>query len=213
MAEVQTVQVGKENNVLNGGEWELKQYGRLKGAGQSEETASWKIFEPSEESGRLTVTILNTGHFFISQEHTMLEGFSLISAQTWLKVLRKSDWLLFGSNAKLQKCRMFKVQFSGESKEKSMENCHSCIQKLQMYVDVQNSSLMESSERYTEGRMPINEIAQSVMNQQRKELDTSENPVLGSDELGMFIKLCLLDQHFPAFVESVEKELHKVAEN
>ncbi|OCT87091.1 hypothetical protein XELAEV_18020785mg [Xenopus laevis] len=164
-----------ERTVLNGGKWEFKQYGRLKEAGQSEETASWKIFQSSEESGRLTLTILNTGHFFISQEHTMLEGFSLISAQT---CLRKSDLLLLESNAK----------------------------NLQMYVDVQNGSLMESSERYTEGRLTSKQIAQSVLNKHRKELDTSENLVLSSEEF-------LLDQHFPAFAESVEKELHKVAEN
>ncbi|KAE8617252.1 hypothetical protein XENTR_v10009013 [Xenopus tropicalis] len=162
--------------VLNGGEWELKQYGRLKGAGQSEETTSWK------------------------------EGFSLISAQTWLKVLRKSDWLLFGSNSK--------VQFTGESEEKRMENCHSCLQKLQVFIDLQNCFLMESSHyRPTDGSVPIKQITQCVMNQQSKGLDTSENPVAGSEELGMFIKLCLLDEHFPVFVESVEKELHKVAQN
>uniref|UniRef100_A0A803K6X6 Uncharacterized protein n=1 Tax=Xenopus tropicalis TaxID=8364 RepID=A0A803K6X6_XENTR len=155
--------------VLNGGEWELKQYGRLKGAGQSEETTSWK------------------------------EGFSLISAQTWLKVLRKSDWLLFGSNSK-QKSRIFKVQFTGESEEKRMENCHSCLQKLQVFIDLQNCFLMESSHyRPTDGSVPIKQITQCVMNQQSKGLDTSENPVAGSEELGMFIKLCLLDEHFPVF--------------
>ncbi|KAE8617251.1 hypothetical protein XENTR_v10009013 [Xenopus tropicalis] len=171
--------------VLNGGEWELKQYGRLKGAGQSEETTSWKIFNTSTKSGKLILTILNTGHFFISQEHMML-----------------------------QKSRIFKVQFTGESEEKRMENCHSCLQKLQVFIDLQNCFLMESSHyRPTDGSVPIKQITQCVMNQQSKGLDTSENPVAGSEELGMFIKLCLLDEHFPVFVESVEKELHKVAQN
>lgn len=31
-------------------------------------------------------------------------------------------------------------------------------------------------------------------------------------ELGPFIRLCLMDQHFPAFVEDVEKELQRLAE-
>lgn len=33
-----------------------------------------------------------------------------------------------------------------------------------------------------------------------------------AQELGPFIRLCLMDQHFPAFVEEVEKELQKLTE-
>ncbi|XP_053575279.1 meiotic recombination protein REC114 [Bombina bombina] len=117
-------------------EWPLKRYGRLRdGEREGEE---WKIFESNDQSGRLTLTIVNTGHFFISQGHTLLEGFSLISAETWLKVGRKSDCILFGSKNQ-QESRMFRVQFNGETKEEAVKSCDMCVQKLQLYVPVQVS--------------------------------------------------------------------------
>uniref|UniRef100_H3B9L5 REC114 meiotic recombination protein n=2 Tax=Latimeria chalumnae TaxID=7897 RepID=H3B9L5_LATCH len=66
------------------------------------------------------------------------EGFSLIESHKWLKVMHRSDCLLFGSKTKNEN-RMFRVQFSGDSKEKSVEHCSSCVKKLQLYVSVQVS--------------------------------------------------------------------------
>lgn len=35
----------------------------------------------------------------------------------------------------------------------------------------------------------------------------------GAEELGPFLRLCLMDQNFPAFVEEVEKELKKITQS
>lgn len=35
----------------------------------------------------------------------------------------------------------------------------------------------------------------------------------GAEELGPFLRLCLMDQNFPAFVEEVEKELRKITQS
>ncbi|XP_075432133.1 meiotic recombination protein REC114 isoform X2 [Ascaphus truei] len=208
-----------------GEEWPLRRYGRFRpdtaepgGAGEGN-AAMWRVFESNEESGNLTLNIMSTGHFFICQGHTLLiyivaveEGFSLIAAQTWLKVGRKSDCLLFGSKAR-QESRMFRVQFSGEPKEKALEICESCVQKLQYYVPVQTGSLGESSQSVPEERISITQLAQSVLNPQSGESATAhQHTAMSTAELGPFLKLCLLDQHFPAFVEAVEKELRKVTE-
>ncbi|KAM9124769.1 meiotic recombination protein REC114 isoform 1-T1 [Pangshura tecta] len=100
--------------------WPLKRYGRFVspgdppcGAGAS---VSWKVLESDEESGHLILTIVVSGHFFISQRRAVQEGFSLIDAQKWLKIVRRADCLLFGSKLKpshiiakppAQSCRSF----------------------------------------------------------------------------------------------------------
>ncbi|MGH0121505.1 UNVERIFIED_CONTAM: hypothetical protein FKN15_002454 [Acipenser sinensis] len=83
---------------------------------------------------------------------TAREGFSLIDAPSFLKVVRKADLLLFSLKIK---------SLLGES-------------KLSLPLAYRHSTLP-------------------------------------SEELGLFLRLCLLDQSFPAFVEQVEKELRKIA--
>uniref|UniRef100_A0A8C5JII8 REC114 meiotic recombination protein n=1 Tax=Junco hyemalis TaxID=40217 RepID=A0A8C5JII8_JUNHY len=47
---------------------------------------------------------------------------------------------------------------------------------------------------------------------QRPELPpVLRQPAWSARELGTFMRLCLMDQHFPAFVEDVEKELHRLS--
>ncbi|XP_032100666.1 meiotic recombination protein REC114 [Sapajus apella] len=97
---------------------------------------TWKVFDSNEESGHLVLTIVISGHFFIFQGQTLLEGFSLIGSKDWLKIVRRVDCLLFGTTIK-DKSRLFRVQFSGESKEQALGHCCSCVQKLAQYIIVQ----------------------------------------------------------------------------
>ncbi|KAI4582906.1 hypothetical protein MJG53_008119 [Ovis ammon polii x Ovis aries] len=99
-------------------------------------TTTCKVFDSSEESGHLVLTIVISGHFFISQGQTLLEGFSLIGSKNWLKIVRRMDCLLFGTTIK-NKSRMFRVQFSGSSREQALEHCYSCVQNLAQYITVQ----------------------------------------------------------------------------
>ncbi|XP_075064413.1 meiotic recombination protein REC114 isoform X1 [Mixophyes fleayi] len=195
--------------VGQGEEWVLQRYGRLGTPGEKNETsAQRRVFETNEESGIITLSILNTGQFFISQGHTLLEGFSLISAKSWLKVGKNSDCLLFGTKAK-DESRMFRVQFNGESKEKAQENCDRCFQRLQYYLTDQN----ESSQTFREERIHVAQVAESMLSQRVNDLGTTyQYPALSVVELGSFLKLCLLDKDFPAFVEAVEQELNKLTQ-
>uniref|UniRef100_H0WJK8 REC114 meiotic recombination protein n=1 Tax=Otolemur garnettii TaxID=30611 RepID=H0WJK8_OTOGA len=177
------------------------------------------------------------------------EGFSLIGCKNWLKIVRRVDCLLFGTTIK-NKSRMFRVQFSGESKEQALEHCCSCVQNLAQYVTVQvpdgiiqdlqpNPGLLRPSEhqqkdsaksipsRYKsyqhleeqaglraspgapEGRTSVTQLAQSLLASEELPL-VYEQSAWGAEELGPFLRLCLLDQNFPAFVEEVEKELKKL---
>uniref|UniRef100_A0A8C6JSR0 Uncharacterized protein n=1 Tax=Melopsittacus undulatus TaxID=13146 RepID=A0A8C6JSR0_MELUD len=201
--------------------WPLKRYGRfLPTTDRDEEgqnVASWKVFESNEESGHLILTVVVSGHFFISQGRTVLEGFSLIDSHKWLKIVRKADCLLLHAQAKVS--RMFRVQFGGDSKEEMLENCRSCVQKLTEYVPVQATE--EQSQQlypsfsqlaYGDSQVRNAELNTSLLQVKLELPPVAWHPVWGTQELGPFIRFCLLDQHFPAFVQAVEKELQKLAE-
>ncbi|NXJ10159.1 RE114 protein, partial [Odontophorus gujanensis] len=221
--------------------WPLKRYGRFLPPEDCEQSGdSWKVFESHEESGHLTLTIVVSGHFFISQGRTVLEGFSLIDAQKWLRIVRRADCLLLHAQSKQNECRIFRVQFGGDSEEQTLEHCCSCVQKLTEYVpvhgaDEQSQNLcyslspaegteQDTSERRVSRaplpdsctnfgeRRSMMQLAQSVLKQKAELPLLYRHAVWSTTELGPFIRLCLMDQHFPAFVEDVEKELKKLTE-
>ncbi|XP_072484512.1 meiotic recombination protein REC114 isoform X3 [Notamacropus eugenii] len=212
-------------------QWPLKRYGRFVPAGTdrfgasaeappgSDPSASWKVFDSNDESGSLVLTIVVSGHFFISQGQTLLD-----------------------------KSRMFRVQFGGDSKEQALENCCHCVQKLEQYITIQvpdelsqelqpgpsqltaTESQVKDSEQsgmlhhglhlnlkkqyassytFPEGRITMVQLAQSILTSAELPL-AYEQAVWNAEELGPFLKLCLMDQNFPAFVEDVEKELKKL---
>ncbi|XP_009945727.1 PREDICTED: meiotic recombination protein REC114, partial [Leptosomus discolor] len=231
--------------------WPLKRYGRFlpprDGDDEGQNTSSWKVFESNEESGHLILTIVVSGHFFISQGRTVLEGFSLIDSHKWLKIVRRADCLLLRAQSKQNECRMFRVQFGGDSKEQMLEHCCNCVQKLGEYVpvqvpDEQSQQLHHSLSQLAEGenqmmdteesasvlhtpdeplpgsctslgeRRSVTQLAQSVLKKNSELPLVYRHSAWRAQELGPFIRLCLLDQNFPAFVEDVERELKKLTE-
>ncbi|XP_051678268.1 meiotic recombination protein REC114 [Oryctolagus cuniculus] len=228
-------------------QWPLQRYGRFVPTGDGEPPApgqgaraasshTWKVFDSNEESGYLVLTIVISGHFFISQGQTLLEGFSLVGSRSWLKIVRRVDCLLFGTTSK---SRMFRVQFAGESREQALGRCCSCAQSLAQYTAVEGPGpdlpAGDGLEEDGAGHVPPQHAAQdpeqqacraagragpgprtSVTELAQAILATEELPPAyrqcprGAGELGPFLRLCLLDQHFPAFVEEVEKELEKL---
>ncbi|XP_063268225.1 meiotic recombination protein REC114 [Prinia subflava] len=210
--------------------WPLKRYARFippKDGDEEGQSTSWKVFESNEESGPLVLTIVESGHFFISQARTVLEGFSLIDSHKWLKIVRKAECLLLQAQAK-NECRMFRVQFGGSCREEMQQHCCSCVQKLSRYVPVQGAEhsqdtpgmdtehapdepLSESCTSLGE-RKSVAQLAQSMLRQRPELPPVLRHPAWSARELGPFIRLCLMDQHFPAFVQDVERELHRLAE-
>ncbi|KAM6388031.1 meiotic recombination protein REC114 [Pluvialis apricaria] len=230
--------------------WPLKRYGRFLPPTDSDDegqnTSSWKVFESNEESGHLILTIVVSGHFFISQGRTVLEGFSLIDSHKWLKIVRRADCLLLRAQSK-NECRMFRIQFGGDSKEQMLEHCCSCVQKLAEYVpvevtDEQSQQLYHSLNQLATGehqgkdteqnasvlhtpdeplpdscaslgeRRSVTQLAQSVLKKTFELPLAYQHSAWQAQELGPFIRLCLMDQNFPAFVEDVEKELKKLTD-
>lgn len=58
-------------------------------------------------------------------------------------------------------------------------------------------------------RTSVTHRAQSILAPEKLTL-AYEGSSWGTEELGPFLRLCLMDQNFPAFVEEVEKELKKI---
>ncbi|XP_034516590.1 meiotic recombination protein REC114 isoform X2 [Ailuropoda melanoleuca] len=227
-------EAGKEQAglTLPGGgaaQWPLQRYGRFMPSGTGEpprpgqdagaaSSPTWKVFDSNEESGNLVLTIVISGHFFISQGQTLLD-----------------------------KSRMFRVQFGGGSKEQALEHCGSCVQKLAQYVTVQvpdgvsqelglSPGPLRAGESCAQhvppqqgppqnpekpqpcgpastsasgGRSSMSSLAQSLLVSEARP-PICEQPAWDAEELGPFLRLCLMDQNFPAFVEDVEKELKKL---
>ncbi|XP_051898339.1 meiotic recombination protein REC114 [Pristis pectinata] len=221
-------------------QWSLKRYARFLASGGA--PSSWKVFESSPEKGFLSLVIVQSGHFLISQGGaTLLEGFSLIEAHKWWKAVRRADCVLFGSKVK-NESRMFRVQFSGDSHEQALEHCSNCVQKLLLYIDVQNpegtnvnralllsqpannnqSGSLEAhgteegqtvtQSTLSEARMSIKQLAKSILGDKSNLPLAYQQSALNTEELAPFLKLCLMDQGFPAFVEQVERELKKLME-
>ncbi|XP_078541181.1 meiotic recombination protein REC114 isoform X4 [Lissotriton helveticus] len=202
-------------------EWTLRRYARFETSkaappdsdtpGSSANAATWKVFEANEETGSLTLNIVASGHFFISQGPTLLEGFSLIDSQKWLKIGKRTDCLLFSAKVK-NESRMFRLQFSGMSKEQSLEHCSHCVQVLQAYIAVQEQEYGVVAQ---EGKLATNDSSHhaSVLKGNLTEQPLAyQQSAWNTTDLRPFLRLCLLDQHFPAFVEAVEKELQKLAD-
>ncbi|NXU52174.1 RE114 protein, partial [Turnix velox] len=173
------------------------------------------------------------------------EGFSLIDSHKWLKIVRRADCLLLRAQSKQNECRMFRVQFGGDSKAQMLEHCTSCVQKLAEYVPVevtdeqsqknlhqlvsgenqvmdteQDTSLLHTTDELLRDSCPvlgdrrsIMQLAQSVLKNKPELPLMYRHCAWRAQELGPFIRLCLMDQNFPAFVEDVEKELKKLTES
>ncbi|XP_015199123.2 meiotic recombination protein REC114 isoform X3 [Lepisosteus oculatus] len=185
--------------------WPLRRYSRfLPKATAGDSTSSWKVFNSSESAGQLELTIVQSGHFLITQGHGLLS-----------------------------ESRMFRVQFEGSSKEEALEQCQSAVIALQQYLFVESTPVQgeassadtHSAERkisegegsgatseINQGSIPIRLLAQSFLGESKLTLPlVYRHPTLPTEQLGPFLRLCLLDQNFPAFVEQVERELKKLA--
>uniref|UniRef100_A0A8D0DPR7 REC114 meiotic recombination protein n=1 Tax=Salvator merianae TaxID=96440 RepID=A0A8D0DPR7_SALMN len=223
------------SSCLSGAEWSLKRYGRFMPATLGTASGSWKVLESSKESGFLVLTIVISGHFFISKGKEVLEGFSLIDASQWLKIVRNADSLLFGSKTRNER-RMFRVQFVGDSTTSAEEHCTRCVQKLDDYLPIQvmdaareelqqghSTVLVDESQRrdadqnienlpQTQERVSVSRFVQSALKATTELPLAYQQSKWNAEDLGSFIRLCLLDQGFPAFVEEVEKQLKKITD-
>ncbi|XP_028811844.1 meiotic recombination protein REC114-like isoform X2 [Denticeps clupeoides] len=218
--------------------WKLRRYGRLVPRSQS-----WKVFESGESAGQVVLSVLDSGHFLLSQAQELLEGFSLINASNFIKAQRISDILLFRVTLKGES-RLFRVQFDGSSRAEAVEQCSSAVLRLQEYLPVgsqpssaapiqlstapkQDAPLAASPPQHllpvpgasarpdpelAQGTLSLRCLAQHFLGEGDLSLPMAYHHLaLPHGDLEPFLRLCLFDPSFPAFVEEVEGELKKLA--
>ncbi|XP_026111972.1 meiotic recombination protein REC114-like [Carassius auratus] len=84
--------------------WKLRRYGRFIPEGKAKPKSSasnvncaWKIFESSESAGQLELNILASGHLLVSQGQELLEGFSLLDAQSFFENPAQSQTVCYST--------------------------------------------------------------------------------------------------------------------
>uniref|UniRef100_A0A9J7Y115 REC114 meiotic recombination protein n=1 Tax=Cyprinus carpio carpio TaxID=630221 RepID=A0A9J7Y115_CYPCA len=226
--------------------WKLRRYGRFlpEGKAKSKSSASnraWKIFESSVSAGQLELNILGSGHLLVSQGQELLEGFSLLNAQSFLKIQHKSDSLLFNITIKGES-RLIRLQFEGSSRAEAAGFCSKAVERLQDYVPVQQhlstpasaapadpaepgpSTQQQQQQQAPEdaprvapavamGPLSIKHLSQYFLGERELSLPMAYHQcTLPSGDLEALLRLCLLDAGFPAFVEEVEKKLKELTQ-
>ncbi|GAA6078554.1 meiotic recombination protein REC114, partial [Tachysurus ichikawai] len=188
------------------------------------------VFESSESKGTLELTVLESGHLLVSQAQELLEGFSLLNAQSFLKIQQKSDSLLFYFTRK-EESRMIRVQFEGSSRSEAVDLCRKAVERLNEYLPVGTQEQPgPSSATHTTGisiqqqQTPV-AAPQEIRDVTQESLSIKQisQYFLGESGLSMplayhhftlppgdteaLLRLCLLDSGFPSFVEEVENKL------
>nr|XP_036865857.1 meiotic recombination protein REC114 [Manis javanica] len=127
------------------------------------------------------------------------EGFSLIGSKNWLKIVRRMDCLLFGTTIKPV---VVMTTFS-------LSPNHQVV-PLQSHQHPEQQQCLLAGAATSGGRTSVTCLAQSLLASKELPL-VYEQSVWNAEEIGPFLRLCLMDQSFPAFVEDVEKNLKKLA--
>ncbi|XP_068070967.1 meiotic recombination protein REC114 isoform X2 [Danio rerio] len=230
-----------KNTTIAGCVWKLRRYGRFLPSGKAKpktsgDNSAWKVFESSESAGQLELNILGSGHLLVSKGQELLEGFSLLNAQSFLKIQHKSDSLLFNIAMKGES-RLIRLQFDGSSREEAADFCSKAVRKLQDYVPVQKhlttpapaapsdpaeprtsaqqpqapEDAPRAAPAVAEGPLSIKHLSQLFLGEGELCLPMAyHQSSLPSGDLEALLRLCLLDSAFPAFVEEVEKKLKEI---
>ncbi|KTG36525.1 hypothetical protein cypCar_00040501 [Cyprinus carpio] len=195
--------------------WKLRRYGRFlpEGKAKSKSSASNRAWK---------------------------EGFSLLNAQSFLKIQHKSDSLLFNITIKGES-RLIRLQFEGSSRAEAAGFCSKAVERLQDYVPVQQHlstpasaapadpaepgpSTQQQQQQAPEdaprvapavamGPLSIKHLSQYFLGERELSLPMAYHQcTLPSGDLEALLRLCLLDAGFPAFVEEVEKKLKELTQ-
>ncbi|XP_030233356.1 meiotic recombination protein REC114 [Gadus morhua] len=184
------------------------------------------------ESGHMLVSLGQSSWF-------TWEGISLIGATEFLKVQRKKDSLLFRCAVKGES-RLMRMQFGGSKAEAQKEcssavvklteylpvttqdetaspsSCVSALPNQPPTCDHHNNRTAQrepvtSEPETVHGSLSIQRLAQHFIGQQGLSMPlVYRHSPPASGRPGAFLRACLLDSSFPAFVEEVEGEMRKL---
>ncbi|XP_069546580.1 meiotic recombination protein REC114 [Brachyistius frenatus] len=213
--------------------WTLKRYGRfIPGETQGK---PWKIFEAKSNTPEIVLTIVESGYLLVLQGQDSLDAVPLLCRSDSLKVHQKSDNLIFRFTVEGQS-RIMKMQFDGSSRAEAINECSSAVEKLMEYVPVATQedaplhpnqtptevpapAIQQTSQGKAAGVEPevvreslsIRRLTQHYLGETAVTLpQVYRHSSLEQGDLEPFLRACLLDPGFYAFVEKVEGELRKL---
>ncbi|KAJ7985974.1 hypothetical protein DPEC_G00346020 [Dallia pectoralis] len=218
--------------------WKLKLFGRFVAGSKKAEGNQWKMSKPSrEDAGDLVLTIVDSGHMLVSLGQELLDGFSLLDAPSFLKAQQHSDTLFLRLTVK-RESRLVRMQFDGSSKTEALKQCGSAVLRLKEYLPVTTKRGLPPAQpppsqsptqtttqdlqvtagepvnpgpEVVQGSLSITRLTQHFLGEHALSLPLMYRQcTLSHGELEPFLRLCLLDPSFPAWVEEVEAELARV---
>uniref|UniRef100_A0A1X7UUK4 Meiotic recombination protein REC114 n=1 Tax=Amphimedon queenslandica TaxID=400682 RepID=A0A1X7UUK4_AMPQE len=178
---------------------------------------SWQHYN-SSPGKQILLVLINKNHFMITHGDTTLESFILWGTSNWIKGVAKGDSILFLYHHQMSN-RRFRIKLSGGTSgvglaRTGVENCRDAVSVLRGLMpvkvidDISQISQEETSGSSKEGES-LRERAQSISKKPLQQAYISSTH-LPTDQLSQFIRLCLTDSTFPAFVEAVESELNSM---
>ncbi|XP_071750440.1 meiotic recombination protein REC114 [Centroberyx gerrardi] len=214
--------------------WKLKRFGRFAPGSSEGGGKPWKVIEADDSKPEIVLTIVESGLLMVSQGQECLDGISLLGASDFLKVHQKSDNLIFRFTVKGES-RMMRMQFGGSSRAEALKECSSAVVKLMEYLPVTNQDdttpppnqppteitapamqgeAVGVEPEVVQGSLPIKRLTQHFLGERGVSLPlVYRHCSLPQGDLEPFLRVCLLDPSFPAFVEEVEEELKKLLQD
>nr|XP_061796185.1 meiotic recombination protein REC114-like [Nerophis lumbriciformis] len=219
--------------------WRLKRYGRLiQDPGETGKRESWKIFEAKKGGPEIIFMISDSGYLMVLQGQECLETLPLIGAGNVLKAHQKSDNLMLRKTVKGSGC-MIRMQFDGSNKSQAIKECLSAAERLREFLPVntledalppnnqpladvpvtvtqqcpQQGEAAGAEPEVVQGSLSIKRLAENLLGITPLTLPGLYRHAPSQPrDLDAFVRVCLLDPSFPAFVEQVEGELRKILE-
>ncbi|XP_013880996.1 meiotic recombination protein REC114 [Austrofundulus limnaeus] len=216
--------------------WKLKRYGRFVQRAKLPRGKPWEVFEAKGNKPEIVLTLLECGYLLIAQGQESLDTIPLLQGLEAPTVQHKSDNLILRFTVKGE-TRMIRMQFDGSSTAEAINQCSSAVEKLMVHVPVttqgvasvqpnqpptevpapgtqpscQEKTAGTGEREVVQGTLSIKRLAQHFLGDTPVALPQMYNhSSLAEGDLEPFLRVCLLDPSFPAFVEKVEEELKKL---
>ncbi|XP_026233387.1 meiotic recombination protein REC114 [Anabas testudineus] len=211
--------------------WRLKRYGRFAPGSGEKMKQPWKIFEATGNKPEIVLSIVESGYLLVMQGQESLDTISLLCGYDFLKAHQKSDNLMLQLTVKGEG-RMVRMQFDGSSRAEAIKECSRAVEKLKEYMPVttqddappplnqpptevpapviQGKSVGNEPED-VQGSLSLKRLTQHFLGETTVSLpQVYHHCSLPEVDLEPFLRVCLLDPSFHAFVEKVESELRKL---
>ncbi|XP_054587877.1 meiotic recombination protein REC114 isoform X4 [Nothobranchius furzeri] len=181
--------------------WKLKRYGRLVPQIKQVGGKSFKMFESNNNKPDIVLTMLESGYLLISQGQKSLDTISLLSGSDLIQVQHKTDNLMFKLKMKPPTEVSAAETQVGEpsAQEKQSKSCQ--------------GQTVGTEPEVVQGPLSIKRLTQHFLGETSVTLpQIYHHSSLAQGDLEPFLRVCLLDPSFHAFVENVEEELKKIRE-